>query len=479
MVSAFEFDRYLDYPKEDAYRVHQDEKNFSFLKIILLIFSVVTGFILLATFFDGEIEYDSYAYFVTFGVSLLLRIFYGKIFMHQSIRKRLYLLIVASLIAFLASNMLSSVLGDETAPLKNPEVKEKVKSEKDEGLNIKIDTEKKSSSDIVVLLALIMILLRFPKNDIVQLYSLILGLPLLTDLIFFGNFELVSKLPAVITAGLCFVISYSTETKRHKKFYKQYDSYYKRHSESVRMKKELDYAREIQLSMLPESIKSIGDLHIAATSIPANEVGGDYYDYFRISDTKTGIFICDVSGHGVASALLLSGLRSCMHLILEDTSNPKEIFIKLNRMIRKTQNRKMFVTAVFAVIDSENSICTMFNAGHLPPYKISGDSNELFKIKRHGITLGATDDFFDAKNDNLVTFDFKKGDRLLLYTDGIVEAMNSRKNEYGFERLENYLYAHAESSPPELLDGLVKDVSLFAENSELIDDISILVISRQ
>jgi len=479
MVSAFEFDRYLDYPKEDAYRVHQDEKNFSFLKIILIVYSVITGFVLMATFFDGEVEYDSYAYFMSFAVSLLLRIFYSRIFTLKNIRKRLYILIIASLIAFLASNMLSSLLGDETAPLKKPAVQEKIETRDDEGLNLKVDTDKKSSSDIIVFLALIMILLRFPKNDIVQLYSLIFGLPLITDLIYFGNFELLSKLPAAISVVMCFVISYSAETKRQKKFHRQYDSYLRRHSESVRMKKELNYAREIQLSMLPESVKSIGDLHIAATSIPANEVGGDYYDYFRISDTKTGIFICDVSGHGVASALLLSGLRSCMHLILEDTSNPKEIFSKLNRMIRKTQSRKMFVTAVFAVIDSAGNVCTMFNAGHLPPYKISGDSNELFKIKRHGITLGATDNFINSDEDDLVTFDFKKGDRLLLYTDGIIEAMNSRKDEYGFERLENYLYAHAESSPPELLDGLVKDVNHFAGDSELIDDISILVLSRK
>ncbi|MCU0373074.1 MAG: serine/threonine-protein phosphatase [Ignavibacteria bacterium] len=479
MVTAFEFDRYLEYPKEDAYRIHQDEKNYSFLKIFLIIFSVIAGFILLTTFFDGNIDYDSYAYFVSFSASLLLRLLYSRIFTREKIRRQLYILIVASLIAFLASDMLSSVFDKGDAAAEREKITKTEKTKNGGDITINANTEEEGASGVIFLFALLMIMLRFPKSDIVQLYSLVIGLPLLTDLIFFGNFNILSKLPSVITAGLCFVISYSTEIKRQKKFYRQYDSYYKRHSESVRMKKELDYAREIQLSMLPESVKSIGDLHIAATSIPANEVGGDYYDYFRISDTKTGIFICDVSGHGVASALLLSGLRSCMHLVLEDTSNPKEIFIKLNRMIRKTQNRKMFVTAVFAVIDSANNKCTMFNAGHLPPYKISGDSNELFKIKRHGITLGATDNFINSDEDNLVTFDFKKGDRLLLYTDGIIEAMNSRKDEYGFERLENYLYAHAESSPSELLDRLVKDVNVFTGDSEKIDDISILVLSRK
>jgi sigma-B regulation protein RsbU (phosphoserine phosphatase) len=282
----------------------------------------------------------------------------------------------------------------------------------------------------------------------------------------------------LVTTLLCFVISYSSENKRHKKFNREYEIYFKRHSETIRMKKELDYAREIQLSMLPESTKIIGDLQIAATSIPASEVGGDYYDYFNINDDLTGIFICDVSGHGVASALLLSGLRSCMHLILEDTSNPKEVFIKLNRMVRRTQNRKMFVTAVFAVIDTKNNKCTLFNAGHLPPYKISGESHELFKVKRHGITLGAVDNFISDEEDNLVTFDFKKGDKLLLYTDGIIEAMDNVKNEYGFARLEDFLYQNTESSPSDLLDGLIKDVNKFSDGAEQVDDISILVLSR-
>lgn len=118
-------------------------------------------------------------------------------------------------------------------------------------------------------------------------------------------------------------------------------------------------------------------------------MGREYFDYFKVSENEVGIFICDVSGHGVASGLLLSGLRSCMHLILEDNSNPKFIIEKLNRMIRKTQSRKMFVTAIFAVINTEKNKCMLFNAGHLPPYKISGESKEIFKIKKHGLALGA------------------------------------------------------------------------------------------
>ena len=104
-----------------------------------------------------------------------------------------------------------------------------------------------------------------------------------------------------------------------------------------------------------------------------------------------------------------------MHLILEETNDPKIIFTKLNRVIRKTQSRKMFVTAIFAVIDMKESKCTLYNAGHLPPYKISGESNEIYKLKKHGITLGATDNIY-ADESKEVVIDFKKNDKLILYT---------------------------------------------------------------
>ncbi|MDD5361300.1 MAG: PP2C family protein-serine/threonine phosphatase [Ignavibacteria bacterium] len=478
MAAPFEFDKYIEHSKEDAYRFHQDEKNISSLRMFILIFSIISGFITITTLFDGSVDYDSYAYFAMFAVSLFIRIFYHRIFNLVNIRRRLFLLVVLSLLGFLLSGILQSFFQTETPSEKITKTESAKNEPKGIGITVDIDEKKTDTVTIVIFFSLFLLFFRFPKSDIVQLYSLVLGLPVLTELLFFRNFGISGKIPEVITAGLCFVISYSTERKRHGKFYKQYEAYFKRHSDSVRMKRELNYAREIQLSMLPENRMEIGDLKIAATSLPASEVGGDYYDYFKISDGVTGIFICDVSGHGVASALLLSGLRSCMHLILEDTANPKEVFDKLNRMIRRTQNRKMFVTAVFAVIDTNKGKCTLFNAGHLPPYRISGESHELFKIKRHGITLGAVERLAADGGDNLVSFDFNKGDILLLYTDGITEAMNSYRGEYGFERLENFLYSNQDTEPSKLIDDLVKDVKNFTGDAEQLDDISILVLSR-
>jgi sigma-B regulation protein RsbU (phosphoserine phosphatase) len=208
-------------------------------------------------------------------------------------------------------------------------------------------------------------------------------------------------------------------------------------------------------------------------------VGGDYFDYFKLSDNKLGVFICDVSGHGVASGLMLSGLRSCMHLILEDEDEPRIVMEKLNRMVRKTQQRKMFVTAVFALIDTEKGECRLFNAGHLPPYKISGDAGEIFKIKKHGITLGAIDSLTIPEADSEVIFDFNKGDKIVFYTDGVSEAMDKIKQEYGFDRIEEILQQNTDKSPEELVTILNNDVRDFMGQSEQIDDLTILIIGRK
>ncbi|MFA5404989.1 MAG: PP2C family protein-serine/threonine phosphatase [Ignavibacteria bacterium] len=357
---------------------------------------------------------------------------------------------------------------------------EKIENEKKD-FNITIndkEDEPDNVASLVFIFCLMIIFFRLSRNEIIQLFTIAFGIPIITELLVYNNFSVWDKVTSLTIAGVFFIIAYSTETKRKKKFVARLDTYSKRHMETHRMKKELGYAREIQLSMLPPCEAKFGDLEIAATSVPTYEVGGDYFDYFKISENLIGLFICDVSGHGVTSALLLSGLRSCMHLILEETNNPKEVFIKLNRMIRKTQNKKMFVTAIFAVIDLKKNTCSLFNAGHLPPYKISAESNELFKIKRHGITLGAVDDISQDMGDTEVTFEFKKNDKLIFYTDGVSEAMDSNKKEYGFEKLEMFLNTNADKCPSELLNLLLEDVNNFTKDTEQKDDMSIMIIGR-
>lgn len=327
--------------------------------------------------------------------------------------------------------------------------------------------------------SLFLLTLRLSKTEYIQLYTLSYGIPFIPEILINSKIGIPAIIAMTAVVLILYTISVTRESKFRKTFEKQYDYFVKKHSESLRMKKELNYAREIQVSMLPETPVSIGGIKIMGLSEPAKEVGGDYFDYFRISEKETGIFICDVSGHGVASGLLLSGLRAGIHLILEDTVNPKIVFEKLNRMIRKTQSRKMFVTAILAIVNTETKKCSLFNAGHLPPYKIDGKTLEVLKLKRHGITLGAMDEIAPENEDTEIVFDFAESDKIIFYTDGVSEAMDREKNEYGFDRLEQFLYANADKEIEELAESLKNDINTFTKNCERNDDLTILIIKAE
>lgn len=483
MDLSLTFDKYLDYSKEEAYTLFCNEKNFKILRRFLYVLIIVFGIVL----FVNSIKISFFSFTVMLMLiscitSLFLRIYYKRIFNVSNVRKYLFVILIATLLLSLITNVVDRIFypekykSDENISLVEGE--EKPKTNDSEDINIVGDEESESYTDIIFFFAVSILFFKLSRNEITQLYALIIGLPLITELIVFNRFETLTNIPVVVLTALFYVVALTAESKRRKNFYKQYDHYYKKDFDSHRMKKELNYAREIQLSMLPEREARFGDLEISAVSIPATEVGGDYFDYFKITEDKIGIFICDVSGHGVASALLLSGLRSCMHLILEETSDPKEVFEKLNRMIRKTQNRKMFVTAVFSVVDMKKNTCTLYNAGHLPPYKISGASNELFKIKRHGITLGAMESIEPDDENNEMEFDFNRNDKLIFYTDGVNEALNSDKSEYGFEKLEDFLNKNADRKPSDLIKKLVSDINSFTKETVQKDDLTILTIGR-
>jgi len=359
----------------------------------------------------------------------------------------------------------------------------KVKKDSIEGSNnIKISTggdvdNNSEISPFMFFFCIALLVFRLTRDEILKLNAIFFIPPMFIDIFLLKNNELDDFLPISIMA-VCFMsLALFVEHRRKKKFYSEYDVLYKKNYQNIRMRKELEYAQQLQLSMLPEKSAVVNDLEISAISIPATEVGGDYYDYFKLSEDKVGLFICDVSGHGVASALLLSGIRSCMHLILEETHDPKIIFTRLNRVIRKTQNRKMFVTAIFAVVDSKENKCTLFNAGHLPPYKISGETNEIYKLKKHGLTLGASDNLY-ADESREVMIDFKKGDKLLFYTDGVNEAQNEKRDEYGIEKVEEFLNSNSGKKPVQIIDELVADVNKFTSNKIQSDDLTIMAVER-
>ncbi len=475
------FDHYLNYPRDQAYNLYLDRKNLKIFRPVLLIFIFI--YVITTAVNIGDLQSFN-ASLVISVINLIvltgLRFKYKKIFNINNIRRYIYIFLIVQLLMLLTIDILYPGNKKDSNSAGDKKKTEKILTdEKDGSINITVgDKNSGSYAQFIIMFCILIMIFRFSRIEIIQLFAIGFFIPLISIIVLNQKLDLTSGIPNLIVSIILLVIALTSERKRQQKFYEQYDFSYKKNYENLRMKKELNYAREIQLSMLPENEAIIGDLEIAAVSLPASEVGGDYFDYFKVSENEIGIFICDVSGHGVASGLLLSGLRSCMHLILEDHSKPGIVIEKLNRMIRKTQNRKMFVTAIFAIIDVQKNKCYLYNAGHLPPYKISGESKEIFKIRKHGIALGAMRTVEAEGNNNEVVFDFKKNDKIIFYTDGVNEAMDDKLTEYGLDNLELYLNNNADKKANELLKGLVSDVKKFSKNTVQRDDLTLLIIQR-
>ena len=247
----------------------------------------------------------------------------------------------------------------------------------------------------------------------------------------------------------------------------------RRHRESSRMREELDDARKIQLSMLPRKDPKVTWLDVAGISIPASEVGGDYFDYFTAGPTRQAIVIADVAGHGVASALLLSGIRSCLYLLQESPLAPAAILTKLDRMVRLTSSSRLFVTMLYAVFDYEKKELTYSVAAHPPLLCYRAGRHEIEEIGHQALPLGT------ALGNTLCdrTTPLNRNDIFLFTTDGIAETLNGHGDLYGNDRLALRLrdMAH-DRSAREILDTLLGDVWSFKGDGEQTDDITMVVV---
>ena len=261
--------------------------------------------------------------------------------------------------------------------------------------------------------------------------------------------------------------------KRHATFLATWRREHRRHREQRRMREELDDARRIQLSMLPPSDPMIPWLDVAGISIPASEVGGDYFDYFAVSESRQTVVIADVAGHGVASALLLSGLRSCLYLLHESPTAPVEILTRLDRMVRRTTAKRSFVTMLYAAFDYERKEVTLSVAGHPPMLCYRPEKNAVEEIGLQALPLGTALGNALAEK----TVPFRRGDVFLLYTDGIAETLDRRQNLYGNERLRRRLQdVSRDRGAKEIRDTLLGDVWNFKGDSEQTDDITLVVV---
>jgi serine phosphatase RsbU (regulator of sigma subunit) len=239
--------------------------------------------------------------------------------------------------------------------------------------------------------------------------------------------------------------------------------------EQLRMRDELEFARKVQLSMLPEGPPPLPWLDIAASSIPATEVGGDYYDYFQFGD-EVAIVSGDVAGHGFASGIVLATLRSGFTLLRESLGRPASVLTRLHELIEETSRTRMLTTAAVLAIDPLSRRARIASAGH-PPVMFRSNGT-VRSIELFGPPLGVRLPIKIAETEIALS----EGDVFVMHSDGIYETSNHAGELYGLERLSSLIAAHPASTAADLRDAILRDVAAFRGDRPQDDDVTLVVV---
>ncbi len=237
----------------------------------------------------------------------------------------------------------------------------------------------------------------------------------------------------------------------------------------------LEMARKVQQSIIPKEndFPKNKNMRFAYRYISLESVGGDLYDIIHIQENLYGFLIADVAGHGISAALITTMVKAIFNSLSRQYTDTSKICDKANKeLCRLISNSKSFLTAYYCIIDTTTNTLYYTNSGHPPALLYSSQGNNVKRLDTKGSILGAYEDStFEMKNLKL-----KKGDKILLFTDGIIEARNKSNELYGYKRLETLVSNNYHLSIDDLLDKIIQDVNLFSENRPQDDDIAMLYI---
>ena len=250
------------------------------------------------------------------------------------------------------------------------------------------------------------------------------------------------------------------------------------HVQLESIKGDLAVAREIQQAILPRVFppfpENVSQLDIAASMNAAKDVGGDFYDFFRIDDDRIGFVIADVSGKGVPAAIFMAVSRTLIRATGIRGVRPAECITYSNELLARESANYMFVTVFYGIYNITTGEVSYTNAGHNPPYLMKADGRIEQLPMSKDLVVGALDDFQFSEE----TLQLEHGDTLMLYTDGVTEAVNLCNEEFGEKRLEDTLRQVAPQSCQQMIDAVKTSVSDFAGEAEQSDDITMLAIKR-
>ncbi len=242
-------------------------------------------------------------------------------------------------------------------------------------------------------------------------------------------------------------------------------------------KDELAVAWDIQNSLMPKIPPSNKYCDISCYSHPAREVGGDYYDFIKRECTpeKTYVIIGDISGKGMAAAIHMVQVQAILHYLVENYESPKTIVSLLNKNLKNVLRKGSFFTVSIACLNS-NGAMHFVRAGHLPLIHYSPLTNECKNIIPSGIGIGLSHDSIFETTLEEIEIKPGSGDVIVLYTDGVVEAMNSSLQEYGEERLKSVIIKNTGKPAKVIHDSILESVSSFTGSSPAHDDLTLIVM---
>jgi hypothetical protein len=254
--------------------------------------------------------------------------------------------------------------------------------------------------------------------------------------------------------------------------YEDIPPHVRRIAERERQRVELETARRIQSSILPELPPRLAGVDIAHAYLPASEVGGDFYDVLALEDGRLAVAVGDVAGHGVSSGLVMSMAKSA--LAVQVTFDPEvgAVFRTLNRTVYQTARKRLLATLCYALLDPQRRELLYASAGHLYPYRITV-GGRVEALESTAYPLGVRGELQVEPR----TAHLEPGDTLFLFSDGLVEARaEGSEDMFGFERLEQSLARHASDGAEALRDGVLADITRFTAHAPREDDQTILVL---
>lgn len=247
-------------------------------------------------------------------------------------------------------------------------------------------------------------------------------------------------------------------------------------NERQRMQRELEIARDVQMSFLPKSNPDFKGLDIAAKCYPALEVGGDYYDFVRISENKLGVIIGDVSGKGTQAAFYMTLTKGFLKAISKTSESPSEVLTLMNELFYDNVERGTFISMIYGIFDNDKKIFKLARAGHNPVIVRNSAQGNVEMLNPTGLALGLEKGIIFGKTISELEIKYSDNDVFVFYTDGFTEAMNKKQEEFTEERLLNSVHRLSELNAEEAISKIHNEVKEFIGKTPQHDDMTMVII---